>query len=81
MSAARIVSAATRNSGAGTAGLLRHAIMLTNSGRRLMVLCEKAKLESLADDYDAAPVTCPRCLRALRKETRLASGTLAGGGE
>jgi hypothetical protein len=55
--------------------------MLDGNGRKLLLLCGKIKLDNLADDYDARPVDCPRCLSALRKDTRRASKMLAGGGE
>lgn len=58
-----------------------HALMLDAKGRKLLLLCGKIRLDNLADDFDAKPVDCPRCLRELRKEARRASALLAGGGK
>jgi hypothetical protein len=52
--------------------------MLDPRGRPLLLYCGKIKLENMADDYrDASEADCPRCLAALRKDTRHASALLA----
>ena len=54
-----------------TASLLHHAVLCNESdGREIRVLCNRVKLDSLADSRatDAGQgITCPRCLRALER--------------
>ena len=85
MSAPRVVSVGALEANYARRGVqtrLHHALMLDGQGRKLLLLCGKIKLDNLADDYDAKPVDCPRCLcgmRGLRKVAKLASSPLAGG--
>jgi len=46
--------------------MLTHAVLLRN-GTAVHVACTKVELEHLAQDYDARPVSCERCLRVTRQ--------------
>jgi hypothetical protein len=42
-----------------------HGVIVTASGRRVMGLCERIRIEQLGPAHDR-PITCERCLRQLR---------------
>lgn len=66
-----IVSAAVRDGLYVRSGTepLRHGIIVTKSGQRMMVLCDRIRLQLLGKPVEQS-ITCARCLRALRKMGR-----------
>lgn len=63
----RIVSAVTLvNRGRGVP--LVHAVLQGGYGRIRMAYCELVRLDDLVRHREPQPVTCPRCIRALKQD-------------